>query len=115
MSSNRTYFDCCVVKSMTQAQILRQNYCDVIAGGRNNAEHIARITRLFGRGAHFAFLLSKIYKDIYIYRMNILHIMHQFEHFRFLDMNALVRVENLKMSKRLRFTIMVKELLVKKV
>ena len=42
-SSNWTYYDCCVVKSMTQAQHLRQNYCDVIAGGLNNALHIVRI------------------------------------------------------------------------
>ena len=37
---------------MTQAQILRQNYCDVIvAGGQNNAEHIEQITHNRSRNA----------------------------------------------------------------
>ena len=36
---------------MTQAQISRQNYYDVIAGGKNNAEHIEQITHNHSRNA----------------------------------------------------------------
>ena len=66
---------------MTQAQTLCQNYCDAIAGGQKNAEHIARIIRLAVSVVPFA--LSHFQRSL-----NILHIMHQFEHFQLLDMNV---------------------------
>ena len=71
---------------MRQEQTLRQNYCDAIAGGqKQNAEHVAQITRLSVYVVLFALL--HFHKSL-----NILHILHQFEHFRLLDMNVSVNI-----------------------